>query len=233
MTTANRTDRALIWDLPLRLVHWGLALCVTGSWVTAELATDYMEWHMPLGYASLGLVCFRLIWGFVGPRHARFGAFLAGPARLWTHARALLSAQPFLGAGHTPLGGWMALALIVVIGAQASIGLFITDDVLFYGPYNAVVSGSTAGALAGWHHTLFDVIAVLVVVHVAAVIWYAVRKGQNLAPSMISGRKAVPASEGIAGSMLLRAAFIALAVAAAVTALVQLAPPPPMAEYYF
>ncbi len=233
MNTANRTDRALIWDLPLRLVHWGLALCVVGSWVTAELATDYMDWHMPLGYTSLGLVCFRLIWGFVGPKHARFGSFLKGPARVWAHARALLSPQPASDVGHTPLGGWVALALILLIGAQAGIGLFITDDVLFYGPYNGAVSSGTAGALAGWHHTLFDAICVLVLVHVGAVIWYAWRKGQNLAPAMVTGRKPAPAGEGIAGSMLWRALLIAVAVAAAVTALVQLAPPLPMADYYF
>ncbi len=233
MTTANRTDRALIWDLPLRLVHWGLAVCLVGSWVTAEVATDYMDWHMPLGYASLALVCFRLIWGFVGPRHARFGAFLAGPRRVWAHARALPGRRPSPDAGHTPLGGWMALALIVLIGAQAGIGLFITDDVLFYGPYNGVVSSSTASALAGWHHTLFDAIVVLVSLHIGAVIWYAWRKGQNLAPAMVSGRKAAPLAEAISGSMLLRAALIALLVAGAVTALVQFAPPPPVAEYYF
>ena len=213
----------------MRLAHWCLALCFLGSWATAELFDDLMDVHMVLGYVALGTVAFRLIWGFAGPRHARFSAFLAGPASVLQHARTLFSASPPAQAGHTPLGGWMALALMLVMGAQAGVGLFVGDDVFYFGPYNGAVSSSTANALAGWHHTLFDVLTVLVVLHIAAVLLYQFRKGQNLTASMLTGRKHAHPDEAIEGSLLGRAALIALVVAAAVTALVQLAPPPALA----
>ena len=74
--TADATPRTRIWDLPLRLFHWLLVLTLCGSWLTQELGTAWMDWHVRLGYFALGLVVFRILWGFVGPRHARFSSFL-------------------------------------------------------------------------------------------------------------------------------------------------------------
>ncbi len=236
MSTVSRTDPVLVWDLPTRLFHWGLALCVVGSWATAEGGFEWTEAHFLFGYTALGFVAFRLVWGFVGPEQARFGTFLKGPSAVASYARRLLSREPEAQAGHTPLGGWMALALVVCVGVQACLGLFIADDIFYAGPYNSVVTTDTARTLAGLHHLNFDVLAVLVLLHVGAVIWYRVRKGQNLAAAMITGRKRDvqpdpdhrPTDER---RMLITALLIAVCVAVLVTALVQLAPPPPVMDF--
>jgi cytochrome b len=87
------TSRRLVWDLPLRLFHWLFAASVSASWATAQLGVSWMEWHLRLGYWLMGLLIFRLVWGFFGPRHARFSSFLVGPRRIWSYARGLTGAR--------------------------------------------------------------------------------------------------------------------------------------------
>jgi cytochrome b len=106
-----RSKPIRIWDLPTRLFHWALVACIIGAFVTVKLGGLYMDWHARFGAAILGLIVFRLIWGFVGPRYARFTQFVRGPRAILAYLRG--AAAP---AGHNPLGALSVIALIAVIG---------------------------------------------------------------------------------------------------------------------
>ena len=81
------TQRVRIWDLPTRLFHWALVLCICGSVISAKLGGNAMVWHMRLGYAVLALLAFRILWGVVGGRWSRFSNFFDGPAALRRYLR--------------------------------------------------------------------------------------------------------------------------------------------------
>lgn len=225
----------LIWDLPTRGFHWALVICLAGSWLTAELGFDWTETHFILGYTSLGLIVFRIIWGFIGPPHARFSAFLRGPASVFASARQLTNRNPSSYIGHNPIGGWSTVVFLMVVAVQATTGLFISDDIFYAGPYNAVVSSSTAGDLAGIHHLNFNLLQGLVIVHLVAIIWYQWGKRTNLITPMVTGYKKLASDEAkhaISHLYVWRGLLLGLIIAAAVTALVQLAPPPTPVDFF-
>lgn len=213
--------------MPLRLFHWLLAVSLLGSWLTGEGGYDYRPLHMWLGYWILGLIAFRLVWGVVGPRHARFASFAPSPRALVTYLRGLRSGRTPASVGHNPLGALSVYAMLALVGLQAVSGLFVYDDIMYGGPYNALVSEQLADRMAALHHQLIDVIVALVVVHLAAVAWYVWRKKQPLVRAMLTGRKpasTVPAAAAISGSRLARAAVVAVACGAFVYWLVAVAP---------
>ncbi len=225
---------SLVWDLPSRLFHWTLLCCLAGSWITAEAGFEWTEWHFRLGYASLTLIAFRVIWGLVGTRHARFADFLRGPGPTLANAKRLFTRTPSNYAGHTPIGGWSVMLMLTLVAVQAGTGLFLTDDIFYAGPYNGVVSSATAGTLAQIHHLNFNLLQAVVVLHVAAVAWYRWGKGTHLVAPMLHGRKLdVDPAEAIDSSKLTRAFLVLVLAAGAVTALVQLAPPPSTDFYDF
>lgn len=233
--TGMANEGRLVWDLPLRLFHWLLAFGVVALWATAE--AEWMETHLRLGYGMIGLITFRLIWGFVGPRHARFSNFLVGPVTLWRHLQSLASSTAGQSIGHNPLGGIMVVVMIALLAVQAATGLFATDDVVWSGPYNPAVSSATADRLTGLHHFNFNLILAAVVLHIAAIAFYGFVKRQNLAAAMVTGRKpasVVPESEAITSSEIIKA-IVALAISGgAVYWIISAAPPPPpMDEYFF
>jgi cytochrome b len=257
-TTANKTDlsapdqgvtrdnpeitkqsqpvlKGLVWDLPTRLFHWLLVICLAGSWITAEAGFDWTETHFLFGYTSLGLITFRIIWGFIGPTHARFSSFVKGPTHVVNSARSLLNRTPSAYVGHNPIGGWSTVLFLAVVAMQATSGLFISDDIFYAGPYNGIVSSDTAGELAGIHHLNFNVLQALVLIHLSAIIWYQWGKRTQLIKPMITGRKALAveqAQQAISHNYLLRAVISGSLVAAAVIALVQLAPPPAPMSFF-
>ncbi|MDM9559161.1 cytochrome b/b6 domain-containing protein [Bordetella petrii] len=171
-----------IWDLPTRLFHWALAACVIGAYVSVKLGGLYMDWHVRFGLATLGLIVFRLLWGFVGPRYARFATFLRGPAAIKAYLRG--AAAP---AGHNPLGALSVVALLAALGFQAVSGLFATDDIMTQGPLYARVDETVAGRLTSWHHSNEWIIICLVVLHLAAVAWYVAVRRKRLVRPMITG----------------------------------------------
>jgi cytochrome b len=227
-------EKRLVWDLPLRLFHWLLVLSIIGSYVTAKLGFDWTQRHFYLGYFTLGLIVFRLVWGFIGPAHARFSSFLRGPAQLLAYLKSLGNRNSRPVVGHNPGGGWMVMLMLLMVGAQAVSGLFNTDDIAFSGPYNSAVSSELAGWMGWFHHVNFDVLIWVVALHVLAILFYRVFKRQNLLAPMITGRKpgdVVPAHEAISSSQLVKALITAALCAGAVYGLVAAAPPP--AEIYY
>jgi cytochrome b len=184
------------------------------SFVTAQIGGNAMEYHEWSGCAILTLVLFRLLWGFVGGTHARFGDFVRGPRAVIAYAAALRRGVPRFFAGHNPLGGWMVIALIVCLLVQAATGLFANDDVMLEGPLAKHVTKQTSDLLSEIHEANFAVLATLITLHVAAALFYLLAKHDNLIRPMFTGRKRPPDSETVpaarGGSLALAALLLAL-----------------------
>ena len=208
-------DGVRIWDLPVRLFHWLLLLLVCFSWYCGE--QGIMDWHKRSGYAILTLLLFRLAWGLVGSTTARFGSFVKGPAAALAYARALRAGTPLPSLGHNPLGGWMVVALLAVLLLQAGTGLFANDDILTEGPLAKLVSKDASDWLTGIHEANFNLLLVLVALHIAAALFYFFVKGENLILPMITGRKRIEAK---ASGLRFRSPFLALVALALAAALV-------------
>jgi len=178
--------KARIWDLPTRAVHWLLAALIPFSWWSAH--SDHLPWHRLSGYAILGLLPFRLIWGVWGSPTARFSQFLRGPSVV----RDYLAGRARRVVGHNPLGGWSVAAMLVVLVAQVTMGLFSVDeDNLEAGPLSRFVSFDTGRAIAHAHHIGFWVLLALIVLHLGAIAVYALRR-RNLVWPMVTGTLRVP-----------------------------------------
>lgn len=212
----------LVWDLPVRVVHWLLVLAVAGSWATHYGGIQWFEWHRRLGYLVLVLVAFRIVWGFAGTRHARFASFLRGPRAIQDYLRG--RATPV---GHNPLGALGVIALLGVLLVQAGTGLFANDEIMSMGPFYGWIAPELSNGITSWHRRNSDVLLVLIGVHVAAVAWHVLARREPLLRAMLTGRKpadAVPAGEAIRGSRALRALAIVAALAIALAVAVRMAP---------
>ena len=182
-----------VWDLTTRLWHWALALSVTTGWVLGEYRSfSTIEWHFYCGYLTGTLVAFRYAWGFVGPQPIRFGTLLASTRDVFSYLTTIGRREPSGLKGHNPLGALSVLALILALTVQVTTGLFAEDDGLFSaGPLASEVSGSVVRQMTQIHHIGARVILVLVALHLAAIVFYAFYKRENLVGAMLSGRKLV------------------------------------------
>lgn len=181
------TVKVKVWDWPLRAFHWLLVLAVVAATATGELGGSWIDWHGRAGLAILGLLAFRIVWGFVGSTHSRFAQFFPTPARLLAYARGV-----WQGAGHNPLGALSVLALLAVLAAQVGTGLFANDDIAFEGPLTALIDKSLSDKLTAWHSRIFYALATLVGLHVASIAFYVRVKRKNLILPMITGHRHVP-----------------------------------------
>jgi cytochrome b len=183
---SSRT-RVRVWDAPTRLFHWLAVLAVALSWWTGK--SGRLEWHRWSGYLLLGLIVFRLYWGFFGGSTARFGNFLRGPRAILAYLRGRLPAAP----GHNPLGALSVLALLVALLTQVVLGLFAVDvDGIESGPLSMYVSFEAGRAAAHWHHRVFDLLLWLIALHILAILWYALVRRENLLGAMLRGTRAFP-----------------------------------------
>lgn len=185
-------SRVRVWDLPTRLFHWLLVACVVGLVVSGYRGGDAMVWHARLGYAVLTLLLFRIAWGFVGGRWSRFHTFVYAPRSVLAYLRG--QPHPDHLVGHNPLGAGSVFAMLLVLLAQVGTGLVGDDEISFTGPLNRFVDGST-GLAATWYHKAVGqwLLAALVVLHIAAVLFYLLRKRQNLVRPMLAGDKELAA----------------------------------------
>ncbi len=211
-----------IWDLPTRLFHWLLATCVIALIVTGNVGGNAMVWHFRLGYAVLTLLLFRLVWGFAGGHWSRWTQLPLSPGSVMAYLRG----RSLSWAGHNPLGSWSLVGMLLWLLLQVSTGLVSDDEIANAGPLTALVSGTVVSAATAWHKGLGKgVLIALIVLHVGAIVWYRVRKGQALVAAMLHGDKslpeAVPSSRDCLPQRVL-AVLIGLACAAAVRWLVML-----------
>ena len=183
-----------VWDLPTRLFHWLLTLTVVGSVASGLIGGNAMVWHTRFGLLVLALLAFRLVWGFVGGHWSRFAVFLYGPRSVIAYLRGDTGPSGRYDIGHSPVGALSVWALLGLLAVQVATGLVADDEIATTGPLNRFVSGRIANAASAWHEEVGKrLLIVLVVVHVAAVLYYLWRRKKNLLAPMIHGDAALPA----------------------------------------
>lgn len=226
-----------VWDLPLRLFHWLLAATIVAAVIAVQIGGSMMPWHGRAGLCAIALVVFRLVWGLLGPRNARFTSFIKGP----TAIRSYLQGR-WQGVGHNPLGALSVVALLLLVAAQAGTGLFCNDDIGFQGPLADWVGKDRSDFLGGIHEALSKLLFALIALHLAAIVFYARVKRHNLVQPMITGWDQVAPDLARANAdaarlglfrtllaLIVALALAALAVYAASGAFLPPAPPPPSA----
>lgn len=207
---AARRSKAAVWDLPVRVVHWALVGLIGFSWYAAK--DGLMDWHRLSGYAVFGLLAFRVLWGFFGPSTARFASFVKGPRAVRLYVGTLRSRTTAGGVGHNPLGALSVIVLLLILCTQVGTGLFAVDvDGIESGPLSDWVSFNRGRSLALLHHVCFTALQVLVVLHVAAVLFYLVYKRDNLIWPMITGKRRSDAAGMTPASRIALVASIAVA----------------------
>lgn len=174
MSTAS-ASRVKVWDPAVRTFHWLMVLCFAGAWLTAE-SERWRLVHVWLGYTTAGLVGFRILWGLVGPYHARFANFVRGPAAVKRYLFSLLQGRPEHHTGHNPAGALAILALLALAAFAAGTGWANYND----------IGGHFVEQL---HEGMASVMLALVGLHVAAVVVTGWLHRENLVAAMITGRK--------------------------------------------
>ena len=204
--------KVLVWDLPTRLFHWALVVCLCVSWYTGSYGP--IDLHFQAGYVALTLVIFRLIWGIAGSRTARFAAFVASPLTAARHLKDSLTGRHEPTLGHNAAGGWSVVVLLALVLLQASLGLFSNDDIFSQGPLASLVTKSTSDWLTSLHKANVNVLLAFIALHLCAIGFYLI-KGDNLIAPMVTGRKRWNGAAPDATAPLWRAA-VALAAATAI-----------------
>ncbi|WP_095587582.1 cytochrome b/b6 domain-containing protein [Actibacterium ureilyticum] len=185
-------EKARIWDLGLRLFHWALVICVVTGWLLGRYGPSIMTLHFYAGYAVIGLVAYRLVWGFVGPRAARFVHFIYGPGTTLNYLRNIGARKPSYWPGHNPMGALSVFAILAVLIFQTATGLFADpDDFINVGPLAKYVATDTAQDMARLHYRGSLAILALVVLHIGAIVFYKKWKNEDLIRPMITGWKLV------------------------------------------
>ena len=205
-----------VWDLPVRLFHWSLVILFTLAYFTGDEENDL---HIYSGYAALGLVLFRILWGFIGSRYARFADFIYRPGTVIAYLKRLISSSPQRYIGHTPPGGWMILALLASLLITSVTGLQVyglegkgplaanattitlmtpawADEERDRGHSQAAGEPENESDEALWeevHEFFANLTVLLVLLHIAGVVVSSRLHKENLVKAMITGRKAADA----------------------------------------
>lgn len=169
------SEKIRVWDLPQRIFHWGLVAAFAAAYVSSEDAEDF---HFLMGYIALGLIAFRLVWGFVGSRHARFADFVIGPAALVDYLKKLTQGQEPRHLGHNPAAAVMILFLMAMVTVIGVTGHLMTTDF-----------GWGSELLEDIHEGAVGLTLGAVSIHVTAAIYESLRHGENLILAMITGYK--------------------------------------------
>ena len=188
----------LVWDAPVRVFHWLMVVCFAGAYLTSESET-WRLMHVTLGYTMAGLVAFRILWGFVGTRYARFASIVRGSKSVATYLRSLLARQPEHHTGHNPAGALAIVGMLVLTAAIATTG---------WATYNEV-AGEWVAEL---HEVIANGMLLLVALHIAAVFVSGWLHQENLARAMLTGRKSGAPSQGISCAWRVVAVLLLVAV---------------------
>lgn len=195
-------SRILVWDLPVRMFHWLLVASFFGAYLSSE--DDWLVLHVVLGYTVLGLIAFRVVWGFAGTRYARFASFAFGPRRVIAYLRSIAALRPERHVGHNPAGSWAIWSLLAIGLASSASGWLALQTHWHW--------------LKELHEGLSNAMLALVGLHIAAVIVSSLVHRENLTRAMVDGLKEGAPEEGIRGSVWVVGALVAALVAAFWTA---------------
>ncbi|MEO8543965.1 MAG: cytochrome b/b6 domain-containing protein [Betaproteobacteria bacterium] len=191
------TDSIRVWDLPTRMFHWLLVVAVTVSVITAQLGGNAMLWHFRSGFTIATLLLFRLVWGFIGGRWSRFASFIYSPATVIRYLKG--QQRPEHVVGHNPLGAASVFAMLLVLIAQVSTGSVSDDEIAAVGPFAKFVSNATVAAATSYHKVYGKLLLLtLVVLHLAAILFYFFARRNNLVKPMLIGDK--PLAGNLPGS---------------------------------
>lgn len=184
-------SKVRVWDLPTRLFHWSFAVCCVALVVSGQFGDGAMVWHFRLGYAVLSLLLFRLVWGFMGGRWSRFSTFVVGPTAIGRYLQGRGTALQSVG--HNPLGALSVLALLGFALLQVATGLFSDDEIATNGPLAKMAPSMWVGRATHYHSAVGKYILIaLVLLHVAALVFYRVRHKKKLVLAMVVGDKELP-----------------------------------------
>lgn len=170
-----------VWDPLVRLLHWTLLGSITIAWTSTLHIGVPGAWHETAGLVAMACVTLRVLWGFVGPRHARFSSFLRGVKATWSYTRQVHDGQAPRHVGHNPLGAWMVIALLLTVGTLTFVGWLQTTD-RYWG----------SESLEEAHTFLAWALLPLIGLHVAGVVLTGMHQRENLVKAMIDGRKRPP-----------------------------------------
>ena len=182
-STETENTTVKVWDWPVRVFHWTLAASVLGAFVTGE-NEDFERLHQTLGWVAAGLIAFRVVWGLIGTRYARFREFVRGPAQVWAYVKSVRSGQPQHFVGHNPVGAIAVIVLMVLVSLSVYTGWLLTAD-------------DVAEWLEDAHEIAANTLITVVLVHVIGVLWGSRTHGENLLKAMLTGRKTAPSEAGI------------------------------------
>jgi cytochrome b len=176
--------RVLVWDAPVRVFHWLMVLAFAGAWLTGD-SERWRLLHVTLGYTMAGLVAFRVVWGLVGSRHARFASFVRGPRAVGAYLGSLLGGRPEHHVGHNPAGALAIVALLILAVVAAASG---------WATYNEL-GGDWLEEL---HEAAAHAMLAVVLAHVAAVVVTSWLQRENLVAAMVNGHKTAAPGDAIA-----------------------------------
>ena len=182
-STETENTTVKVWDWPVRVFHWTLAASVLGAFVTGE-NEDFERLHQTLGWVAAGSIAFRVVWGLIGTRYARFREFVRGPAQVWAYVKSVRSGQAQHFVGHNPVGAIAVIVLMVLVGLSVYTGWLLTAD-------------DVAEWLEEAHEIAANTLITVVLVHVIGVLWSSRTHGENLLKAMLTGRKTAPSEAGI------------------------------------
>lgn len=180
-------NKVRVWDLPTRIFHWALVAGVLGLAISGTIGGNAMVWHFRFGYAVLTLLLFRIVWGLVGGRWSRFGAFIYSPQSVFNYLKGRGKAEHSVG--HSPIGAGSVFAMLGILLAQVGTGLLSDDEIAFAGPLTRFVSSASVNLATNYHKNIGKwIVLALVLLHIAAIVFYLWRK-HNLVGAMLHGDK--------------------------------------------
>jgi cytochrome b len=187
----SQHTKTRVWDLPTRIFHWALAICVLCLLITGFRGGDAMPWHYRFGYCALTLLTFRLVWGIVGGKWSRFASFVYAPSNIVRYLKG--QGDPLHSVGHNPLGAFSVFAMLALLLVQIGTGLISDDEISAAGPLTKFVSNAMVSLASSYHITWGKLLViVLIVSHVVAIVFYLYKKRENLIKPMLHGDKLLP-----------------------------------------
>lgn len=186
MSVTTKDANIKVWDWSIRVFHWSLPILIFLLWWSQSQSE--MERHLIFAQILLGLLAYRLVWGFIGTPYARFTNFIYAPKTYFNYLKGAVAKQKPTYLGHNPFGGLMVVVLLASLGFMLLTGAFTSDDIFTFGPLYAYVDSDVASWMGRWHSLFFDCLLIFIVLHLFAILVYKFL-GENLVKAMFTGVK--------------------------------------------
>jgi len=225
-----------VWDLPVRICHWGFVIIIVFQYLSAEILNDdwlpnTMQWHFYAGYTCIGLLIFRLCWGLFGTYYAKFSQFMVSPSLAFSYLIDKNTFGQFVG--HNPAGAYSIVVLMTLLFSQAFSGLFVSDEIFTDGPYYGVL-GDTGQSIANFlHHNVFNILLGFIGLHILTIVYYKFKHKDPLTKAMLTGNKELTERQNIVVVFPWIGFIVSLLITAlALYLLIEVLPPAPVDDFY-